>query len=321
MLVLQLILLVALHQAVEANTCVAKNATAWLALGCTVDNPTATTVPELGTILPGTTEFTKCTITCPIDDAPFHVVAVQSPWRLNSIGPPKIACTTVADCAATPYYSACENQACVLHVRISTFGAFDPNEVASAIGAFDDGPYRYRQYTASSGMSAIDKLLNGEVDITTMGSPPAASAVGRSGELKYIGLQDLIMGDDALVAKPGINNAQDLVGKKIGIPCGSTSHYMVVFFLQQTAVVDVEIVCDNPAELKAMWDADEIDAIAIWGHWKIHALSSGGKKIMDPSVASMWGKDIFSIWAVRNDFLAKHPEAVKNFVRVQLAGE
>ena len=169
-------------------------------------------------------------------------------------------------------------------------------------------------------MNVVEKLLNSEIDIATLGSPPAASAVVRNGELTYIGLQDLIMGDDALVVKPGINQVQDLMGQKIGVPCGSTAHYMVGFFLEQAAIVNVEIICNNPVELIELWDADKINAVAIWGLYKERALKSG-TKIMGPPFLSIWGKNIFSIWAVRNDFLAKHPEAVRNFVRVQIAGE
>ena len=321
-----ILLVMVLHRAVRANTCVAKtDAEAWLTLGCVVSNPTATTVSDLGTISPaestGSTEYTKCMVTCPVENEDFHVIAVQSPWRTNSVGPPKIPCDTVEDCADTPYYSACENKACVLQVRTATYGDFDPNEVASAIGLFDDGPYRYRQYIAASGMNVVEKLFNSEIDIATLGSPPAASAVVRNGELTYIGLQHLIMGDDALVVKPGINQVQDLMGKKIGVPCGSTAHYMVGFFLEQAAIVNVEIICNNPVELIELWDTDKINAVAIWGLYKERALKSGGTKIMGPPFLSIWGKNIFSIWAVRNDFLAKHPEAVRNFVRVQIASE
>ena len=284
-------------------TCNAKSgANAWANLGCVVDNPTATKVTDLGT-LSVTTGYTKCMVTCPVDKKDFIVVAVQSPWRANSIGPSKISCETFADCVDTPYYSACENKACVLQVRTSTFGAFNPHEVAAAIGIFDDGPYRYRQYKASAGMLSIDKLLNSELDIAVLGSTPTATAVTRSAELTYIGLIAISAGGEALVAKPGINNVQDLIGKKIGLACGSTSHYMLGYFLEQTgiAIEKVKLICNSPVELVALWDENKIDAIATWNQFKDHALATGGKRIMDSSTTSMWGKDVFDIWAVRND--------------------
>jgi len=61
-----------------------------------------------------------------------HSNSIESPWRNNSIGPNSISCTKNVDCEKLGY-SACEVDKCVLYVRTSTFGDFDPSEVAAAI--------------------------------------------------------------------------------------------------------------------------------------------------------------------------------------------
>ena len=177
-------------------------------------------------------------------------------FRDDSIGPPAatLPCANLADCAGTPFFSACEDGACVLHVRSSSFGEPDAFEVVPAMG-FDDGPYRFRHYKASAGMLVIEKLDNAELDIAALGSTPAASAVARGANFTFLRVQHTKGGSQSLCVKDGINNAQDLVGKTVATPCGSTAHYALLYFLQQTKLSgQVNVRCAGPGEIALLWD-------------------------------------------------------------------
>ena len=64
----------------QGNTCIAKDAAQWQALGCIFSDPTATTVYGLGTHS-RVTPTTSCEVSCPVDGADF-VVSSQSGKRL-----------------------------------------------------------------------------------------------------------------------------------------------------------------------------------------------------------------------------------------------
>lgn len=254
-----------------------------------------------------------------------HSNSIESPWRNNSIGPNSISCTKNVDCEKLGY-SACEVDKCVLYVRTSTFGDFDPSEVAAAINLYSDGPYRYRQYKALSGINVIEKLDNNELDMAVLSSATAASAIVNNADIKYIKIQHVSGKNQALIARDPINNVEGLIGTTIGVPCGTTAHYMLMHFLQQTNMVGpyvstnkVVVECYDVSELISIWDKhpnSPVDAIATSGKTMLHALNNGGYRIMDCEMTSQWGNDIFDVWAVTNSFLKQHEDAVKHYIRI-----
>ena len=66
--------------------------------------------------------------------------------------------------------------------------------------------------------------------------------------------------NDALIVRPGIKTPTDLQGKTIATPRGSTSHYLLLYFLK---ILNLEravtVRMAQPAELADLWRAGAID--------------------------------------------------------------
>ena len=215
-------------------------------------------------------------------------------------------------------------------VRTSSFAEANPFEALAASRAFDRPPtdgqphYCFHHTHAPSGMRAIDKLDNGELDIVALGSTPAANAIARGIGITVLSVMHGLSGSESLAVRPRVKNPQDLRGKAIGVPCGSTSHYALLAFLKQTGVSkDVKVVCGSPNDLLNKWfmynasqsnHAEFIDGVFVWRPPVTKLYQDGAARLADAGLTAQWHKDVFNVWVVRNDFLHNHPRAVALFM-------
>jgi hypothetical protein len=213
-------------------------------------------------------------------------------------------------------------------VRTSSFAETNPYEALVATHAFDGRSlitssggdcYSFRHTVAPSGMRAIDKIDNDELDIVALGSTPAANGIARGVGFTVLSVMHGLSGSESLAVR-GISNPQELRGKTIGVPCGSTAHYALLAFLKQTGVGQdqVNVVCDNPNNLKRRFlnvTTADIDGAWLWRPPVTEMYQSGGaSRLADAGLTAQWKKDVFNVWAVRNDFLKRHPNAVRWFL-------
>ena len=77
-----------------------------------------------------------------------------------------------------------------------------------------------------SGKDVNTALAAGSIDITELGSAPAALGISNKVGYKVFWIGDVIGTAESLVAKndAGVNSIADLKGKKIAVPFASTSH-------------------------------------------------------------------------------------------------
>ena len=89
-----------------------------------------------------------------------------------------------------------------------------------------------------SGMVSVGKLEKGELELAVLGSPPTTIALSppRSLPLQVISIQEEFWESDGMLVRPEIKNVEDLRGKTIGAPFGSTSHYQLLVFLRIAGV-------------------------------------------------------------------------------------
>ena len=78
----------------------------------------------------------------------------------------------------------------------------------------------------------IAALASKSVDISLNGSSPTAAGYSRGIPLQVIYIYDNINDAEALVVKKSIKTDKDLVGKKIAVPFGSTTHFHMMFALE-----------------------------------------------------------------------------------------
>ena len=85
----------------------------------------------------------------------------------------------------------------------------------------------------TSGTEVINAMASGSVDISLNGSSPTAAGYSRGVDLQVIYVYDNINDAEALVVDDSVTAPQDLKGKTIAVPFGSTTHFHMMFALEQ----------------------------------------------------------------------------------------
>jgi taurine transport system substrate-binding protein len=176
--------------------------------------------------------------------------------------------------------------------------------------------YKVEWRKFETGPEALAALVGGSVDIADIGSSPMSVAATRGLPVKLI-LQDLIGASEELVARngAGINDPQkDLVGKKIGVPFGSTAHFALLGALKHWGIKETDVTILNlpPSEIAAAWARGNIDAAYTWAPALTEILRTG-KKLTDSAEVGSWGAPTFNGYIVADRFSRNNPEFVQKF--------
>lgn len=207
-------------------------------------------------------------------------------------------------------------------VRIGYQTAPDPSQVAIVDGDYEKAlgaKIEWRKF--DSGASVITALASGSIDIGYAGSSPLAAGVTRGAPIKAFLIAGLIGEAEALAVRngSGINEPQDLVGKKVAVPFVSTTHYSLLFALKHWGIdaAKVNILNLQPPEIAAAFARGDIDATYVWDPALASAKKTGKVLITSAQVAEL-GAPTFVAWITREDFAKAHPEIVTGFAKVTL---
>ncbi|MBI3561998.1 MAG: aliphatic sulfonate ABC transporter substrate-binding protein [Gammaproteobacteria bacterium] len=172
-----------------------------------------------------------------------------------------------------------------------------------------------------SGGAVNTAIAGGSIDFGGVGNPP--SAVGVSKGLPYEGIFVLNMlgAVESLVARTdkNIKSVKDLVGKKVAVPFGSTTHYLLMAELKKEAVDprSVTIIDMGPVDALAAWLRNDIDAAYIWEPSLDKIVKSGGTIILTSAQMAKAGYPTWDVAVVRKDFAKKYPTLVNKFVKTE----
>ncbi|MEW5722793.1 MAG: glycine betaine ABC transporter substrate-binding protein, partial [Thermodesulfobacteriota bacterium] len=170
----------------------------------------------------------------------------------------------------------------------------------------------------SSGVQAHSALADGTMDIALLGSSPAAAGVAKGIPLEVIWIHDIIGDNEALVVREnsGINKVEDLGGKIIAAPFGSTTHYHLVVALtlarvgpKQTTVINLE-----PRDILAAWEKNEIDAAFIWMPTLAKIIARGGKVVLSSRDLAEKGFPTCDLAVIRREFGEQYPDLVVQYL-------
>lgn len=201
-----------------------------------------------------------------------------------------------------------------------------------ANGAFERsvGPDVRIQWTVfNAGPSVIEALFAGKIDIAYIGPSPAINGFVKSqGEALRI-VAGSTSGGAALVARrdAGIQTVQDFHGKKIASPqLGNTQDVSLRAWISNQGLTlkekggDVRILPMANADQITLFLRKEIDAAWAVEPWvSILVQNAGGKVFLDES--SLWpdGRYATTLLIVRKEYLNRHPDTVKNFLKAHLS--
>ncbi|MDO6563602.1 taurine ABC transporter substrate-binding protein [Amphritea sp. 1_MG-2023] len=175
-----------------------------------------------------------------------------------------------------------------------------------------------------SGAKVITAMASGDVDIATAGSSPIAAAVNRGLEIELVWVLENINDAEALVVRDGSGIAapQDLRGKKIGVPFVSTTHFHMLFAMEQFGLTekDVKLINMQPNAINAAWERGDIDAAFIWDP-ALGRIKQSGHVLFSSGDLSRWGKATFDGLVINKSLGEEQPEFVAQMIKLIAAAD
>jgi taurine transport system substrate-binding protein len=182
--------------------------------------------------------------------------------------------------------------------------------------AFPNTKIKWSQF--ASGADVNTAVAAGGVDIGLAGSSPVAKGVSIGLKYRVPWIFDVIGAAESLVARngTGITSISDLVGKKVGTPVGSTSHYSLLAALKGAGVdpTKVQVVDLQPQDILAAWTRGDIDAAYVWNP-TLAAIKKTGKVLITSADLAKRGKLTADLAIVSTAFAKKYPSVVQKWVQ------
>jgi taurine transport system substrate-binding protein len=172
-----------------------------------------------------------------------------------------------------------------------------------------------------SGMLVNRAMKAGKVDIGLGGSSPCAAGISEGLPYEVIWIHDIIGDNEALVGRKdsGISGVKDLVGKRVAVPFGSTTHYHLLVALRLNSVDprQVAIINSETPDIFAAWRRGDIDGGFVWEPTLSKMVGSGGKVILSSRQLVKKGFPTCDLCVVRKAFAKRYPSLVVKYLKNQ----
>ena len=172
----------------------------------------------------------------------------------------------------------------------------------------------------SSGADVVCAFGSNSLDLGLFGSAPAAKSVSAPLNLpvSVVWIQDVIGGAESLVVRdPAVKSIDQLRGKKIGVPFGSTSHLSLMAALTKAGITgDVTVINLEPSAIMGAWQGQQIDAAWIWEP-TLSELTRDGHIIMTAADTADTGSPTFDLEGARTAFVQQNPAAMRMWTLAQ----
>jgi taurine transport system substrate-binding protein len=195
---------------------------------------------------------------------------------------------------------------------------YNPWKVAIVDGAFEEATgaeITWKRF--DSGSKVITAMSSGDVDIAMAGSSPIAAGVSRGLPIELFWIVENINDAEAMVVREGagIEEPEDLKGKKIGVPFVSTTHFHTLFALEHWGIdpSEVELLNMQPNTIAAAWQRGDIDAAFVWNP-ALGRIKETGEVLITSGDLSDLGKATFDGMVVTTEFSEANPDFMCKFV-------
>ena len=169
----------------------------------------------------------------------------------------------------------------------------------------------------TSGTGVINAMASGSVDIALSGSSPTAAGYSRGVELQVIYVYDYINDAEALVVDKSITAPQDLKGKTIAVPFGSTTHFHMMFALEQFNISPqaLKVIDMSPPDMVAAWERGDINGGFVWDP-VLGRMKRKGRVLITSGDLGNWGKATFDAMVASKEFTRKNPGFACQWVKM-----
>lgn len=170
----------------------------------------------------------------------------------------------------------------------------------------------------NTGAEIISAMASGSIDMAVLGSSPYSVATTAGVDLKLFWILEDIANAEALFVRDGagIDKPADLAGKTIAVPFASTSHYQLMFALQEWGVADQVTVLNMSADkAAAAWERGDIDGAFIWGA-PMQRLKKNGKPLATSGEICEMGRCTFEAMTTTDAFAKENAEFLSHFTRI-----
>lgn len=124
---------------------------------------------------------------------------------------------------------------------------------------------------------------SGDIDIMAVTVDAFALEAVQVQEGKFLFVNDVSNGGDAIVARKEVNSQKDLVGKKVAFPRGQPSQFLLFFYLKQAGLglKDIKPVeVEDPSVAGQAFIAGNVDAAVTWEPFVSQAASTPNGKVL-----------------------------------------
>lgn len=177
--------------------------------------------------------------------------------------------------------------------------------IAPSLKSFSNGPLQ------------VTAMAAGDLDFAYIG--PGAAWLAAQGQAVVVTVDSLNTGDYLITRNgTGVNSINDLKGKKIGVPLGTSGEMILQLSLQKANISpkDVQLINLDPAGVVTAFIGGQIDVAAIWS-----PLSSQiqqripDAKILIDNTAFFPTYSFPQMWVASPKIVKENPEAVKRFLK------
>lgn len=175
----------------------------------------------------------------------------------------------------------------------------------------------------SSGKTAFEAMLGGEADISLVATTPVVFESFKSSDFALFVTFTTSYEAVKIVSRrgAGIESAEDLRGKRVGIVAGTISQILLdsVLIYHEILPEELEIVDIPPAEMSAMLKEGRLDAFSSWSNYIYEARELLGDDFIDVPTSKVYR--IAINMAATREMTVKKPEVVEKVIRGMLRAE
>ena len=170
----------------------------------------------------------------------------------------------------------------------------------------------------SSGGDVNQAMAAGEIDLGLAGSVPVSTGIATDLPYQVYFIHDIIGDNEALAVKTdsGIVRLEDVKGKKIAAPFGSTTHFSLLSALKENGIEpsQLEIIDMTPEQILSAWQKGEIDGSFVWHPTLGKMLEDNGIVLVSAKQLAEEGIITADLAVAHKDFVRQYPEAMTQYV-------